>query len=240
MRTAGAVSTGRVGRTLARRRRAAVLAAAGLALAACGDGDEGGGTTDPTTEPRTSAPTSAPASSAPPSSAAPTTDPSDPPTSPAEPPPTGEDDDAPFEGTTGASQQAAEGAGLSPVDLRFAERQGFDRVVLDLAGEGAPGWFAGYTDDPRAAGSGNPVQVAGDAVISIDATGIQLPTEPGAQEYTGPERLTPDASGVVEEVVVGTLFEGQQQLFVGVASEQPYRVFRLADPPRLVVDVRHP
>jgi hypothetical protein len=205
------------------------LLVAGL-LVACGvdDADDDAAAPDPATEQ--------------PPEPAPEPEPEPAPEPEPEPAPTDEEDDSPFEGTTGPSSEEAAGFGLSPVDLRFAERSGFDRVVLDLVGDddAQPGWDAEYTDDPRFDGRGNEVDIEGSPVLSVSASGIQLPTEEGAREYEGPERVTPASSGVVAEVVRGTLFEGRQQVFVGVRSEQPYRVFRLSDPTRLVIDVRHP
>ena len=42
------------------------------------------------------------------------------------------------------------------------------------------------------------------------------------------------------EVVVGNVFEGLHGVYVGAPSRQPYRVFRLSNPARVVVDIAHP
>ncbi len=47
----------------------------------------------------------------------------------------------------------------------------------------------------------------------------------------------PGFDRLVVEVVDDSIFEGDAVLFVGVASEVPFRVLRLTGPPRLVVDL---
>lgn len=151
-----------------------------------------------------------------------------------------EQDEAPFPADRRPDTAEHTGERLSPVDLRFGVHDGYDRVVLDLAGDGLPGWHAEYVDVPRNQGRGDRADVEGEAYLEVMVRGAQYPTEPGAEPYRGPDTLTPGASGVVVEVQKGPLYEGYQQLFVGVRSEQPFRVFRLADQPRVVIDVQHP
>ena len=135
---------------------------------------------------------------------------------------------------------ASDGAQLSPVDVRFGVHEGFDRVVVDLTGTGAPGWTVEYTEDPTAQGSGEPVDVAGDAVLAVRIDGVVMPTEEGADPWQGPERLAPQSAAVVEEIVHGTLFEGVQTLYIGLESQEPFRAFALQDPSRVVIDIYHP
>ena len=42
----------------------------------------------------------------------------------------------------------------------------------------------------------------------------------------------------MRDVRLGAVFEGQYEAFIGTSGEQPFRVFRLSDPERVVVDVR--
>jgi hypothetical protein len=41
-------------------------------------------------------------------------------------------------------------------------------------------------------------------------------------------------------VALGAVFEGQYEAFVGTSARAPFRVFRLGEPERVVVDVRVP
>ena len=150
-------------------------------------------------------------------------------------------DEAPFEADRRRDTAEHQGGRLSPVDLRVGRHDGFDRVVLELAGSGQPGWFAEYVDEPRNQGRGNRADVRGQSHLQLMVTGVQYPTEEGAQEYRGPREVTPAGLPTVAEVEIGPLYEGYQQVFIGLSTtEQPFRVFRLPDPPRVVVDVQHP
>ena len=40
--------------------------------------------------------------------------------------------------------------------------------------------------------------------------------------------------------MLGAVFEGTYEAFVGASARTPFRVFRLGDPERVVVDVRVP
>jgi hypothetical protein len=132
---------------------------------------------------------------------------------------------------------ASAGAFLSPVNLRFGVHDGYDRVVLDLEGTGQPGWVSEYVDVPRAEGSGSVVTLAGAVYLQTTVKGVTYPTEVGAKEYVGPQRFSPASAGGVKEVVYGDVFEGQAEIYIGLSSKQPFRVFLLANPTRIVIDI---
>jgi hypothetical protein len=150
-------------------------------------------------------------------------------------------DPPPFPADTAPDTSAASaGAFLSPVNLRFGVHDGYDRVVLDLEGTGQPGWVSQYVDVPRAEGSGSVVTLAGTAYLQTTVKGVTYPTEVGAKEYVGPQRFSPASAGVVKEVVYGDVFEGQAEVYIGLSSKQPFRVFLLENPTRIVIDIYHP
>jgi hypothetical protein len=94
-----------------------------------------------------------------------------------------------------------------------------------------------YVDDPRRDGSGDPVDVDGEATLVVLIQGAGYPFDTGAEEA---QSVTlPGDLEVVADVELGAVFEGVYEAFVGVSREAPFRVFRLADPARVVVDVRH-
>lgn len=156
-------------------------------------------------------------------------------------PDAGPEDDAPFVANTDPdTSPLAPGTLMSPTDLRFGVHDGYDRLVLDLSGNGEPGWLAEYVAEPTSATSGLPVDVEGNAVIALSVQGMIYPTEEGAEPYEGPSRIVPTSTGAIRGVVVDSLFEGTLQIFVGVDSELPFRVYLLTNPTRLVVDVQHP
>ncbi|GAB6937379.1 AMIN-like domain-containing (lipo)protein [Isoptericola variabilis] len=132
-------------------------------------------------------------------------------------------------------------AALVVTDVRVGRHDGFDRVVLDLEGTGAPGWSVQYVDAAADDGSGEPVAVDGDGVLQVRLSGMAMPGEdPDIAEYDG-ATLDPEGTDAVEEVVYRFWFEGYTTAFVGVDEPGlPFRVFALEDPARVVVDVRHP
>jgi hypothetical protein len=176
-------------------------------------------TSDPTTEPTTTSPTTE----------APTTAPT---TTPPE-----DEGDADPAFPTDTSTQFAESSGewdLVLTDVRVGEHEGFDRIVLEFTGTGVPGWSVGWVDRARLDGSGEAVDLDGDAVLDVYASGTTWPAD---GYYDGPQRLEPDG-GEVDDVYVGGTFEGYTQVLAGVdGAPVPVRVFALAAPPRLVVDV---
>lgn len=198
------------------RRRLVLALSACLLATACGDDPELSGT----------AATTSPSPSAAATIAA------------AEPSPTPSPSKA-FAGGTGRVEKDPTGGPLSVVAVRAARQDGYDRVVFELDGReaGAPGWTVEYVDDPRRDGSGDPVEVKGDATLVVLVSGTGYPFDTGVEEA---ERATVGADlEVVEDVVLGSVFEGVYEAFVGVDGKRPFTVFRLADPARLVVDIAH-
>ena len=146
----------------------------------------------------------------------------------------------PFPATTGVDTEASSGGPLSVVAMRVARQEGYDRVVFELKGKqaGQPGWRVEYTNDPRQDGSGDPVVVKGAAKLSVVITGVGIPFDTGVPETTA-DPVLPPGLGVLQDVQFSSNFEGQYTVFVGARSATPFRVFRLSDPARVVVDLRH-
>ena len=125
-------------------------------------------------------------------------------------------------------------------DVRSARQPGYDRVVFEFE-NGIPGYDVQYVDPPvRADGSGDEVAVAGGAVLLVrmePALDADLTQESAPSTYTGPTRFSPDTAAVVEIVRIGG-FEAVLTWAIGVDGEQPFRVTRLEDPARIVIDIR--
>ena len=136
------------------------------------------------------------------------------------------------------SPQWAENSGewdLVFTDVRVAEHESFDRIVLEFTGTGIPGWAVNYVDKAVLDGSGETVSLGGDAVLDIYASGT---TWPASGYYGGARHVEPPNDGGIGDVYVGGTFEGYTQVLAGIdGAPVPFRVFTLSDPPRLVVDV---
>lgn len=129
-------------------------------------------------------------------------------------------------------------------DVTVSSEDGSDRVTFSFEpreGEDArtPYWLASPTEPPlREAGSGQEVEVEGEAFweITIWATGVDLSGEEFREVYTGPDRITPEGTDVVAEVLKAGDFENTLTFYVGVAEGAGARVVTADDPVRIHVD----
>jgi hypothetical protein len=126
---------------------------------------------------------------------------------------------------------------VTVTDIRVGRHDGFDRVVFEVDGTGTPGWSVQYVDDPSSQGSGEPVDVEGDAVLQVVLTGVGYPYDTGVDEYASHDPLSAADTETVTEVVFDGTFEGQTEAFVGTAAEVPFRVYLLEGPTRVVLEV---
>ena len=133
--------------------------------------------------------------------------------------------------------EASADARVTVTDIRTGRHDGFDRVVLEVEGAGTPGWDVRYVDAASSQGSGEPVEVDGDAVLQVTVTGAGYPYDTGAEEYAGADPLPGEGTQTVTEVAFDATYEGTTVAFIGTSSRAPFRVYLLEDPSRLVVEV---
>jgi len=144
---------------------------------------------------------------------------------------------APFPADTSPdSAEPVDPAGLTVTDVRVGAHEGFDRVVLEVGGEGTPGWDVRYVDSATAEGSGDPIDLAGPAYLRVTLTGVSYPYESGVDEQARGAVGGSGTRAVTGAWYDGT-FEGQALAYVGTSGEQPFRVYALSDPTRVVVEV---
>jgi hypothetical protein len=217
-----------------RLRFVAVAAVAGLALAACGDGDETGVGPAPTRAPATEASPTDPGrqtttSTAPEDSAGPTS------------PRTG-GGSATLQGADRAPKTSALHQG-SPVLLgvRSGNHPGYTRYVFDFtnddpeghspSGSARPGWDVRYVPPAEAVqdGSGDPPPVGGAVYLRIRFDGAAAHYEDGSSSI----RYGLDAHAPLG---FGGDFEGRVTWFLGLEREQPFRVSFVA-PDKVALDV---
>lgn len=137
------------------------------------------------------------------------------------------------------SQRPSDAAQLVVTGVRVGAHEGFDRVVVDLEGEGDPGWFVDYTATPIQETAGQPLKVAGNAFLNINVDGTVYPFELGKDHGEGSQvevQMAGDTGNVVDVISAGT-YEGRSQIVVGLRSELPYSVQILENPTRVVVDI---
>lgn len=147
------------------------------------------------------------------------------------------------EASTDDRVQAPDGpADLVVTEVRVGTHDGFDRVVIEVAGEGRAGWFTELGPDAFEDGSGAVVDVAGGAVLTIFLNAVAFPPDlPDPDvKWDGATVAAPPGAGVLTEVVDSVVFEGQHQLFIGLTEPVPYRIVRFDAPQRIVIDLVHP
>jgi hypothetical protein len=122
---------------------------------------------------------------------------------------------------------------------------GFDRVAFELGPSGVgggatPGLIADPVAPPFVEGaSGRPLAVAGDRFIELTFRDMIVADEQGNPTLTGPTRLTPDGSAVVE-VVQAEAFEGVVRWIIGAREPGCARVALDTAAKRVLVDVEVP
>jgi hypothetical protein len=136
--------------------------------------------------------------------------------------------------------EASSGASVTVSDIRIGRHDGFDRVVFEVGGTGAPGWDVRYVDAATSQGSGKPVDVAGDAVLQVSLTGAGYPYGTGVEEFAPSGPVAGAGTRVVTEAVFDATFEGTTVTFVGTTQRAPFRVYLLEGPTRVVLEVADP
>ncbi|WP_040421439.1 hypothetical protein [Corynebacterium timonense] len=123
---------------------------------------------------------------------------------------------------------------LAVTGVRVGSHKAFDRVVVDLAGTGTPGWYVDYVPSPMEEATGRPLNVVGSAFLNIYIDGTIYPFELGLGPV--PVDTSGGSTNIVDVLNVGTS-EGRSQVVVGLRSEKPFSVQVLDNPTRLVVDI---
>lgn len=124
------------------------------------------------------------------------------------------------------------------VGVRVGEHEGFDRVVLEFAKD-VPGYSIKYVKLPVTEdGSGEPVDLP-DAdfavqIVMTPASGFDM--DAGVATYKGPKTVTNDKTAEITSVVDSGDFESMLSWAVGLRHEVPFKVTKLSNPARLVVD----
>ena len=123
------------------------------------------------------------------------------------------------------------------VDLRVGRHASFDRVTFVFDG-GLPGYRVRYVSQLHEQGSGRPVELAGDATLSVLFDPATVRGD-GGVVYEGPEVVTPRFPAL-RQVKNLLSFEGQALVGLGLAGRVGFRVLELKSPYRVAVDVAHP
>ncbi|WP_448851510.1 AMIN-like domain-containing (lipo)protein [Corynebacterium sp. 335C] len=131
-----------------------------------------------------------------------------------------------------------EGSGFAVTDVRAGAHEGYDRIVVELSGDGLAGYHVGYEQTPAEQGRGLPIEHPGDQALVLYVRGVGYPFELGVEDLTV-GTLTPERTGAVVQVQGEGMFEGDAQYVISIKGERrPFRVLHLEDPQRIVIDVQ--
>lgn len=123
------------------------------------------------------------------------------------------------------------------LEVRTAMHEGFERVVFSFGDGPLPGFKVEYVDRPvRACGSGEVVDLPGDAWLSIVLEPARAHTDEG--RATVAERSRTLAYENIKALRLICDFEGQVEWVIAASAPQRYRTLELKAPVRLVVDVK--
>lgn len=126
---------------------------------------------------------------------------------------------------------------LVGADIRTGAHDCFERVVLELQGDGElPGYRVQYAPDPILdSPRGEPVDIAGDATLIL-SVGVWM-TDMDGNGYQGPRELVPTNVTTIAELELIENFEGQSAWAIGLDQQRDFAVSTLSDPVRIVIDI---
>jgi hypothetical protein len=119
-----------------------------------------------------------------------------------------------------------------------AHHPGYDRLVFTFRGSVPRTHTVRYVPQVTADPSGLPVNVAGSAKLLVTFTPATGHSAMGVATYA-PTKHTFALPGIIQVVPAGD-FESVLSFGVGVARAEPFHVFTLTKPSRVVIDLRTP
>jgi hypothetical protein len=141
-----------------------------------------------------------------------------------------------FVGTLGPVDRQRPGAQVAVLaSVRTAKHEGFERVVFEFRGDALPGYHIEYVDHPLQCGSGEAVDLAGNAWLEVRLTPAQAHDDEGKPTIQERERAI--GLQIMKEIELTCDFEADVTWVLGVGTAHRYRVAELSGPPRLVVDI---
>ncbi|MBB3668191.1 AMIN-like domain-containing (lipo)protein [Garicola koreensis] len=134
-----------------------------------------------------------------------------------------------------------DGDELLLTEVRAGQHEGYDRIVFEHAGDGAPGWYAEYVDEAVEPGSGFPLELDGEAILYVSAVGL-VPGNAGSEQGQLELSTLSEPKGTVfQDVATTFVHHGTASYYVGLDEERDFRVsvWEHEDGPRLIIDVLH-
>lgn len=138
--------------------------------------------------------------------------------------------------TTGTSWENPDAKHPLVVGLRYAQHENFDRVVIDIDNR-LPSYKIRYVRDFTYDGSGADVPIRGGLTIRFFPAYAH--GAGGKSVYDGPKLTRPGFETLKGIALLGD-YEGYVSFAFGLEGfRAPYRVMRLHNPQRIVIDFKH-
>jgi hypothetical protein len=122
---------------------------------------------------------------------------------------------------------------------RFGRHKNFDRVVFDFEGT-VPGFIVSYQNDLDRERWGD-LQVLNKTFLVVEFYFVNIEGTRNADDTPIYFDIPRDKikSKIITEVANNGWWEGDENFAIGVKSKKDFRVMRLSNPARLVVDIKH-
>jgi hypothetical protein len=120
------------------------------------------------------------------------------------------------------------------IGIRAAHHPAFDRIVFDFSGGLPASRVATYVPQLIGDPSGLPVPIAGRAILQVRFEFANAHDDAG--NATAPGRIAFALPNIITAVRSGD-FEAVTTYGIGLAKEQPFRLFTLTNPYRVVIDI---
>jgi hypothetical protein len=140
--------------------------------------------------------------------------------------------------TTGAAAATAAPVVPTLIQISAAHHPGFDRLVFQFKGGLPTQRSARYVSRVTADPSGLPVSVVGSALLQVTLSPATGHNSQGLVTY-GPTQRTYPLPELIQVVKAGD-FESVLSFGVGLAKAEPFRMYTLTNPSRVVIDVQAP
>lgn len=126
-------------------------------------------------------------------------------------------------------------------EVEITAHDGFERIVFEFD-QASPEYRIEYIEGPVIESpSGNEIEVSGETYLSIavsPATGVDPSGDEPRETYQGPDRLVPEGTSAVMEVVETENFENVLGWVIGLDETRPFGSALLESPSRLLIDIR--
>lgn len=124
-------------------------------------------------------------------------------------------------------------------DVRLGVHENHDRVVFDHTETGLPGWQVEYVDQAVQPGSGQPIEMDGEAFLAVSVTGMSPGNAAEDQGQLILETTWDEHDTIVEGTATTIAQHGAASYYISLDEVRDFDVVALEEGSRLVIDILH-